>query len=217
MRLARFLVGLSAPLFALGCDGVDNIGRGSETLEVRAVVVEDGNETIVFVEVEKDGAAVVGIPTIQVAAGEDGAPVGMQDLGNGDYVTILGPYVGFYSLEIIRGEDDLTADLEGPAPVVILDPPQGFIFDATAGEDLEVSWEADGNVTQTQVSVGGFRFVEDGDPGEVTIPFFDVPVDNGDFDVNVEQNTVANLRGGAPGSLFVISTSTDTRVAVGGI
>jgi hypothetical protein len=203
-RLLPLLVGVA--LF--GCDGVRSIGDGNEALLVRAEASFNGDDTQVRVEVFRNGQRLDdNNAQVQIAIGEDGAAQATQFQGNRFEINLNG-YTQELRLFVNSGGDNVDAVFNGPDIAVIESPTAGQTVNVSQGEDLEISWSADdGGATQVRVSTQGFSTTLLNDPGNFTIPFFNV--DTGADEVTIERTNFSLLDGGADGSTFSISAESN--------
>lgn len=208
-------------LFTLLCfvsacgDGIPDIGDGNGALLVIANADFDGNRTRVRVEVFRNNNRLgENEANVQVAVGENGALQTLNQGGGQRFEIDLNGYTRDLRLLVTAGADNVDAFFQGPSPIIISSPAAGQVFEVSQGEDVFVAWEGiDGDsATEVEISTQGFRTTILGDPGEFSIPFFDVNRDANE--VTIRRTNVAELDGGVPGSFFRISAEADVSLSI---
>jgi hypothetical protein len=183
-------------------------------LFVLAEVSGKPDSTSIEVEIKANGNPVVG------------ANVFLEDADRGNTATAEGKSAGLYrasiegyartlSLRIVSGEDDLEAQLEGPAPHTITYPLDDAAVQRKDFEFLLIQWLADEPAERVEIVVPGADKIElDGDPFEVRIPLGGL--ENGEHELTVTRETSVNLDGGVAGSRMRTRYTVDNRFTLEG-
>jgi hypothetical protein len=200
--------------FAVGCGGKTDPGGGSGTLFVLAEISGKPDSTSIEIEVKARGNPVVG------------ANVVLEDVDRGKTATAEGRAAGLYraaiegyartlSLRIVSGDDDLDAQLEGPAPHTITRPGNDAIVRRKDFDTLLVQWEADEPADAVEIVPQGSDPISiDGDPFEFRIPLGGL--ESGEHKLSVTRETSVDLRGGDSGSRMRTRYTVDNRFTLEG-
>ncbi len=205
MRLVSLLLILGA------CGG---IGEGNRALLVAAKGEFDGTRTLIEIEVFRDGFQLSEEASVQIGEGEAGVLQPVPPGGGDKFRLELDGYVQTLRIRVTAGEDSVEATFAGPSPLVITSPAQGQVFDVSQGEDVVIAWEgADKDeASSVTLEIKDFTTTLDGDPGELTVPFSQIPADANR--VEITRTNIAELRGGARGSFFQISAQASAALNV---
>lgn len=200
--------------------GATDTGGGSGTLFVTAEADGRPDSTRVRVTVQQRGNPVVGANVVVIHV-ENDVSMNLEGVGttNGGsefrYEGTFNRYARTLALKITSGEDELNAQLQGPAPHVITRPPNDVIVRRKDFEFLDVQWEADGGADTTRVTVSDLEPMElVGDPFEVQIPLGGLR--NGTHEVEVRRETQVPLAGGIEGSVMRARYTVDNRFTLEG-
>jgi hypothetical protein len=204
--LARVLLAFTASALA-ACGGFTSEGDGSHTLEVDArVSFEEGTATMnARVSVTQRGAQVEGA-TVTLRDDDTEAVFPLENDGNFYRSNIAGGYRRKLELTVARGDDKVSAKLEGPGQHFIVKP-----FDGTRvelGDDpLKINWSVSDGIRADDVAVTidgtDYRGESNKDRGEVEIPR--ELLRPGDAVVRIERSNSVKLDGALGASTFVLS------------
>jgi hypothetical protein len=211
MRALRF-AGLLA--FAVSCGGKTDPGGGSGSLFVLAEISGKPDSTSIEIEVKAGGNEVIGANVVLEDV-DRGKRATAEERSAGLYRAALEGYARTLSLKIVSGDDDLEAQLEGPAPHVITRPENNAIVQRRDFDNLLIEWQAEGPAERVEiVPQGTDPIVLEGDPFEFRIPLGGL--ENGEHKISVTRETTVDLRGGSVGSRMRTRYTVDNRFTLEG-
>lgn len=209
---------LAFSLLALAAcgDGYTDAGSGSESLRAVVDVVYDSSQQSMYAraEITRDGAFVPGVTARLV---DDGSSQQFELFaGDGVYeARIDGAYRRKLELVVLRGTDEIKANLEGPGAHIISSPDDGETVPRAANA-AKITWTTGDGVKADAVTITDERTVTDAtrtvtveDKGSTTFPF-ELPA--GDDTLQVKRTNSVTLDGGISGSAFSLSYLASRRI-----
>ncbi|MEM6730601.1 MAG: hypothetical protein AAF658_03545 [Myxococcota bacterium] len=203
-----------APPIALaalcGCGGFTDTGSGSGTLEVEVdtsyALEQNRTEVRVDVRVSSGDPASAGVVVRDDESGEVvELDVTLQGVEAARYRGSFEGYRQRLELEVERGNDELTARLEGPGRHVIENPANGSVLSVSS--DLDIEWSVEDGLSADAVTIelddSGVDVTVSDDDGD-----FEVDEDSleaGEETVSIERINIIVLDGGLPGSSWEFS------------
>jgi hypothetical protein len=205
-------IGLAAALAA--CGGRTDPGSGTNTLFVLIEVNGKPDSTSIEANIEARGNGVVGANVVFEDLDRRVMAVGEQRSA-GSYRASIAGYARALSVRIVSADDELEAQLEGPAPHVITRPENDVIVDRKSFETLKIEWEADDRADRVEIiPQGAEKITLDGDPFEARIPLGGL--ENGSHDLEVIRENDVDLDGGTAGSRMRTRYTVDNRFTLEG-
>jgi hypothetical protein len=196
---------VSLVLLALaGCSNA-----GSQTLLVIAEVIASGDSTNVEVSVQLRDSPVIGANVV-VKEAETEKTTTLESRSPGIYRSIIAGYARELELSITSGDDDLNAELEGPAPHQITRPPNDAIVRRGDFSVLRVEWAAEEDADLVEVEArGAAAFAVSGNEYEAEVPL--ASLTDGDQTISVTRERAVDLEGGIAGSRMRTRYKVDNR------
>lgn len=199
---------LALLLAAAACSKTD-AGGGSGTLYTLAEIVADADTTNVEVSVMLRENPVVGANVV-VEDDDTGATSTLESRSPGIYKTTISGYARTLELKITSGDDELDAQLEGPAPHQITRPPNDARVLRMGFSVLRVEWTAEDAADRTEVAAAMTAPISiAGDVYDAEVPLS--TLENGDQRVAVTRETTVDLAGGVEGSRMRSRYKVDNR------
>jgi hypothetical protein len=184
-------------------------GGGSGTLFVLAEIVATSDTTNVEVSVMLRGNPVTGA-NVAVTDDDTGEDINLEGRTAGIYTTTIHGYARTLGLQITSGNDELDAQLEGPAAHRITRPPNDARVLRKDFTVLRVEWEAEDPADRVEVVAEKTAPLSlEGDTFEAEVPL--ATLENGDQRIAVTRETTVELAGGTEGSRMRSRYKVDNR------
>ncbi|MCK5690656.1 hypothetical protein KAI87_15355 [Myxococcota bacterium] len=202
---------LPALLLLTSACGYTDSGDGSKTLQVDAEMSyrpSDNNLMRLNVTIEKSGTEVEDA-VVKITDDESGDIYELTHNHHGEYFLSVEGYHRKLRLEIERGSDKLSAQLQGPGPHIITYPEnESLVKRSDLGAFFTLVWRVDDGLAADQVFL---RLKEhhkefdliDNDPGDYNI-IRTIEMDDGEEEAQVKRTNITELAGGTTGSTFSI-------------
>lgn len=198
----------------LACGNGTDSGSGTGTLFTTIEVTGRPDDTKIELELSARGNPVVGANVVFTDVDRE-QTVTAEGKNAGKYQANFNGYARTIRVQVTSGEDNLEAQLRGPAPHVITRPPNDAIVRRAEFEVLDVEWDADDPADSVEViPEDGDKLKLDQDNFEATLPLG--PLKNGSQKLSVERETSVDLSGGTEGSRFRSRYKVDNRFTLEG-
>ncbi len=196
-RARALLPVVLAGALAACADGSDP-GSGTGTLDARIELEGRPGRTTAELSLRAGGNPVAGANVVFTDV-ELGRKVTAEQKQAGNYRASFEGYVRTVRVRIVSGDDELEAQLLGPAPHVITRPENDVIVRRGAAEVLRVEWSAEDRAERAEVDPEKGETIElEGDPFTADVPLG--VLEDGEQDLEVTRETSVELAGGVPGS-----------------
>lgn len=210
MRTSSFAILLAL----VGCGSKTDPGSGTGSLFVVVEVSGKPDSTSFEAEIKAGGNGVIGANLVfEDVDRKKTATAEMRSAGL--YRASMEGYARTVAIRVVSGEDELEAQLEGPAVHVITRPPNDYLVRRKDFETLKIEWGAEDPADRVEiVPQGAEKIILEDDPFEARIPLGGL--ENGSHKLTVIRETSVDLRGGTEGSRMRSRYTVDNRFIIEG-
>lgn len=194
------------------CGSATDPGSGTKTLLALIEVQATGANSQVEVELTANGNPVIGA-NVAFTHQETGRQHTAESVSAGNYRVIIDGYARTLAVKITAGNDELKAQLQGPAKHSITRPSNDSRVRRGSFATLKVTWEAEEPAESVVLKANQAAPVTlNGDPFSAEIPLGEL--ENGPVDLSIIRETTVNLAGGVTGSQMRTRYQVDNRFSL---
>ncbi len=194
------------------CGSATDPGSGTKTLLALIDVQATAANSQVEIDLTANNNPVIGA-NVAFTHQETGQQHTAESISAGNYRVIIDGYARTLAVKITAGNDELKAQLQGPAKHSITRPSNDSRVRRSSFATLKITWEAEEPAESVVLKANQAAPVTlNGDPFGAEIPLAEL--ENGPVDLSIIRETTVNLAGGVTGSQMRTRYQVDNRFSL---